>query len=86
MQSRLILMTLTAALATCLGCTETVKTQGGKEITNSIGMKLVLIPNGTFQMGSPIEEESADDDEQQHQVTISKDYRLAPQEQRFRTL
>ena len=46
------------------------------EITNSIGMKLVLIPKGTFTMGSPIEEEGADNDEQQHQVTISKDYYL----------
>jgi len=50
--------------------------QSTKTITNSIGMKLVLIPKGTFQMGSPIEEEGADDDEAQHQVTISKDYYL----------
>jgi formylglycine-generating enzyme required for sulfatase activity len=50
--------------------------QPPKEITNSIGMKLVLIPKGTFQMGSPIEEPGADDDEAQHQVTISKDYYL----------
>jgi formylglycine-generating enzyme required for sulfatase activity len=50
--------------------------QEAKEITNSIGMKLVRIPKGTFQMGSPIEEEGADDDEAQHQVTISKDYYL----------
>ncbi len=47
-----------------------------KEITNSIGMKLVLIPKGTFQMGSPIEEAGADNDEHLHQVTISKDYYL----------
>jgi formylglycine-generating enzyme required for sulfatase activity len=40
-------------------------------ITNSIGMKLVLIPKGTFMMGSPERE-----DEPQHQVTISKDYYL----------
>ena len=49
---------------------------GMKTITNSIGMKLVLIPKETFQMGSPIEEAGADDDEAQHQVTISKDYYL----------
>ena len=47
-----------------------------KEITNSLGMKLVLIPKGTFQMGSPIEEDGAGDDKAQHQVTISKDYYL----------
>jgi len=57
-----------------LGCQ--VRAQSPKTITNSIGMKLVLIPKGTFQMGSPIEEAGADDDEAQHQVTISKDYYL----------
>lgn len=50
-----------------------VRAQSPKEITNSIGMKLVLIPKGTFQMGSPIAEEGRKDDEEQHQVTISKD-------------
>jgi formylglycine-generating enzyme required for sulfatase activity len=47
-----------------------------KEITNSIGMKLVLIPKGTFMMGSPIEEEGRNRGEEQHQVTIGKDYYL----------
>ena len=45
-----------------------------KELTNSIGMKLKLIPAGAFTMGSPPEEESFDDDECQHQVTLSKPY------------
>ena len=53
-----------------------VLAQSAKEITNSIGMKLVLIPKGTFQMGSPIKEEGAVKDEEQ-QVTISKDYYLS---------
>ena len=43
-----------------------------KELTNSIGMK--LIPAGAFTMGSPPDEESFDDDECQHQVTLSKPY------------
>jgi formylglycine-generating enzyme required for sulfatase activity len=76
MQSRLILMMVTAVFATCLSSAGAVMAQSEKEITNSIGMKLVLIPKGTFQMGSPIEEAGADDDEAQHQVTISKDYYL----------
>ena len=50
--------------------------QSPKEIINSIGIKLVLIPNGTFMMGSPIEEEGRYDNEVQHKVTISKDYYL----------
>jgi formylglycine-generating enzyme required for sulfatase activity len=45
-------------------------------ITNSIGMKLVLISKGTFTMGSPIHEEMRYGDEKQHQVTISNDYYL----------
>jgi formylglycine-generating enzyme required for sulfatase activity len=47
-----------------------------RDFTNSIGMKLVLIPKGTFQMGSPIEEEERYEDEVQHEVTISQDYYL----------
>ena len=41
-----------------------VLAQSPKEITNSIGMKLVLIPKGTFQMGSPIGEEGGRNDEE----------------------
>jgi formylglycine-generating enzyme required for sulfatase activity len=59
---------------------EHLKAQTPKEITNSIGMKLVLIPKGTFMMGSPNEEEGAINDEEQHQVTISKDYYLGATE------
>jgi formylglycine-generating enzyme required for sulfatase activity len=47
-----------------------------KEITNSIGMKLVLIPKGTFTMGSPANEELRALDEVEHEVTISKDLYL----------
>jgi len=53
---------------------------GMETITNSIGMKLVLIPKGTFMMGSPESEEDRDDDETQHEVTISKDYYLGVHE------
>lgn len=49
-----------------------------KTITNSIGMKLVLIPKGTFMMGSPASEQGLNqDDETQYEVTISEDYYLA---------
>jgi formylglycine-generating enzyme required for sulfatase activity len=53
-----------------------LQAQSPKEITNSIGMKLVLIPKGKFMMGSPESEEGRYDDETQHEVTISKDYYL----------
>lgn len=55
-----------------------VVAQQGREITNAIGMKLVLIPKGKFLMGSPIEEKGRGrhNEMPQHQVTISKDYYL----------
>jgi hypothetical protein len=48
----------------------------GKTITNSLGMKLTLIPKGTFLMGAPPDEESSTDEELQHAVTISQDFYL----------
>ncbi len=50
--------------------------QAPKEITNSIGMKLVLISGGTFTMGAPRSERHFEDDERQHEVTIGKEYYL----------
>jgi formylglycine-generating enzyme required for sulfatase activity len=47
-----------------------------QEFSNSIGMKLVLIPKGTFMMGSPIEEEERWEVEVLHEVTISQNYYL----------
>ncbi len=44
-----------------------------KEITNSIGMKLRLIPAGTFMMGSP-EGEGSSDEQPQHEVEITKPF------------
>jgi formylglycine-generating enzyme required for sulfatase activity len=47
-----------------------------KEITNSIGMKLVLVPRGQFTMGSPEDEADRKDDEHSHRVVISKPFYL----------
>ena len=41
------------------------------ELVNSIGMRLVYIPPGTFVMGSPLDERGRDADEVQHQVTLT---------------
>jgi sulfatase modifying factor 1 len=43
-------------------------------ITNTIGMTLNKIPAGTFTMGSPETEEGRQDDEHQHQVTITQPF------------
>ncbi len=54
--------------------------QNSKEITNSIGMKLVLISAGTFTMGEPIEEETLLKNAPQYRVTISKNFYLGETE------
>jgi formylglycine-generating enzyme required for sulfatase activity len=59
-----------------LALLDQARAQAPKEITNSIGMKLVLIPKGTFMMGSPKSEQGRNENENQHEVTISKDYYL----------
>lgn len=46
--------------------------QQPKEITNSIGMKLVLIRKGTFEMGSS--EEGSKENQPRQVVTIVSDY------------
>jgi formylglycine-generating enzyme required for sulfatase activity len=45
-------------------------------ISNSVGMRFVQIPNGTFLMGSPLDEKWRGDDEYQHKVTLSRDFYL----------
>jgi formylglycine-generating enzyme required for sulfatase activity len=47
-----------------------------REITNSIGMKLVLIPAGHFRMGSPATEKGRGPDEEQHEVEITRPFYL----------
>jgi formylglycine-generating enzyme required for sulfatase activity len=53
-----------------------IKPPPKEEFTNSLGMKFVLIPAGTFQMGSPESEPDRFDNERQHQVTISRPFYL----------
>ncbi len=48
--------------------------------TNSVGMKLVLIPAGEFTMGSPEEEAHRWDIEHQHAVKISQPYYMGVHE------
>jgi formylglycine-generating enzyme required for sulfatase activity len=49
-----------------------------KQITNFLGMKFVLIPAGTFIMGSPPDESGRSADEgPQHEVTIARPFYLS---------
>jgi formylglycine-generating enzyme required for sulfatase activity len=43
-------------------------------IVNTVGMKFVYIPPGTFTMGSPHDEPGRDKDERQHQVTLTSGF------------
>jgi sulfatase modifying factor 1 len=75
MRGRLVggsgLAVVLAALAGAPGFSQ----EPGKTTTNSIGMKLALIPAGTFPMGSPDDDKGADADEKpQHEVRISAFY------------
>jgi formylglycine-generating enzyme required for sulfatase activity len=55
--------------------------QGGdKAVTNSIGMRLALIPAGKFVMGSPVTEEERDPEELAHEVEISRPFYLGAHE------
>ena len=47
-----------------------------QEVINTLGMKLLRIPAGTFTMGSPASEEQRYDGETQHQVTLSKPFSM----------
>jgi formylglycine-generating enzyme required for sulfatase activity len=51
-----------------------------KLITNSIGIKLTLIPPGKFRMGSPDAEAERDDEELQHEVTLTRPFYMGVHE------
>ena len=51
-----------------------------KEITNSLGIRLVHIPPGHFLMGSPAGEEGRHNDEDEHVVTLSRPFYLGAHE------
>ncbi len=49
-------------------------------VTNSLGMKMVLVPPGEFQMGSPPDEKDRQDNELQHRVRITQPFFLGQHE------
>jgi formylglycine-generating enzyme required for sulfatase activity len=71
------LRTLACLLASCLIAQGPARGQGAaKEVTNSIGMKLVLVPPGKFVMGSPATEAEREAGEDQHEVAITRPFYL----------
>ena len=59
---------------------ENAATAATETITNSIGMKLKLIPPGQFVMGSPASEERREEGEEQHQVRITRGFYMGQTE------
>jgi formylglycine-generating enzyme required for sulfatase activity len=58
---------------------ESKPAEGPRELetqVNSLGMRFVLIPAGTFMMGRGIAEEGDEDEHPQHQVTLSQPFYL----------
>ena len=71
---RLLFLTLAATLALHLSLRAQEKKEQPKQFTNSVGMKFVWIPPGSFVMGSPKEEKQRNDSEAQHKVTLTKGF------------
>ncbi len=71
---RLFFLTLAGMLALHLSLHAQEKKDPPKQFTNSIGMKFVWIPPGSFVMGSPKEEKQRNDSETQHKVTLTKGF------------
>ncbi|MBN2283285.1 MAG: formylglycine-generating enzyme family protein [Deltaproteobacteria bacterium] len=77
-----VLLCLLGGILLCTGCghekaaLDTSKYFTGTAFTNSIGMEFLLIPPGTFLMGSPPGEKGRDVNELQHAVTIEKPFFL----------
>lgn len=56
------------------------RAEPAKEIVNSIGMKIVPIPAGTFQMGSTKEDVDKEEDERPHVVEITRPFHMGKYE------
>jgi sulfatase modifying factor 1 len=72
--NRLFCFVLVATLAGISGCGRQEKDPTKPAVTNSIGMKFVWIPPGSFVMGSPKEEVGRFDNETPHKVTLTKGF------------
>jgi formylglycine-generating enzyme required for sulfatase activity len=62
------------SLSLALLCLSGAAAQELEVLENSIGMKLVKLPAGKFLRGSPVDEVGSQDDECQHEVTLTRDF------------
>jgi len=54
--------------------------KGVEDLGKGIKLEMVLIPAGKFKMGSPASEKDRDDDETQHEVTLTKPFYMGKYE------
>jgi formylglycine-generating enzyme required for sulfatase activity len=74
-ERRLLAWLQPALVAASIGASAAAAAQ--QEYTNSVGMRFVRIPAGSFTMGSPdSDREAAADEKPAHRVTLSKPYYL----------
>ena len=71
---RVICFSMFAALASSCPTHAQPKSDPPKSFTNSLGMKFVWIPPGSFMMGSPTAEKQRNGNESQHKVTLTKGF------------
>jgi len=74
---------LVGALALALSGASTASTRGAdgdNVLVDSLGMKMIRVPAGTFVMGSPAGESFRQDEERPHRVTLTRGFRISATE------
>jgi formylglycine-generating enzyme required for sulfatase activity len=74
---RVFCLTLFVVFASTFPGQSQQKADPPKHFTNSLGMKFVWIPPGSFLMGSPQAEKQRNGNEPQHKVTLTKGFYLS---------
>jgi len=84
----LMVLALSAACAVCANLragpaaagADEAAPKAGHVLANSVGMKMVYVPAGEFDMGSPADEKGHEHDETLHRVKISRPFRMSATE------
>ncbi|MCG6925183.1 MAG: formylglycine-generating enzyme family protein [Acidobacteria bacterium] len=74
------LTAVAAALWTAATLGSAAGAGSGDVVVNSLGMRMVLVPAGTFQMGSPAGEPLRQEEETPRRVTLTRPFRIAATE------